>query len=833
MTSSVPSADGERLEAFGSWRGLSQEEAKARLSTAGPNELSERSGRNLFQVLGGVLSEPMFILMVGAAVAYLTVGSMAEGLFMSAGALVTIGLVVTQEARSERALMKLREYARPYVLVIRDGSLRRILCRELVPGDLAVVAAGDRVPADGFLQTSSPLRVDESMLTGESAPVVKALKEPSQGANEAAALYGGTIVTEGEGLIEVARTGAASAIGRISKSLAEIERPQTQLQRTTRRIVGVLGIAALGFCLTITLAYGFYRHDWFNGVLSGITFAISLVPEEFPMVLAIFLAFAALRLAEKNVLVRNSAATEALGAVTFLCVDKTGTLTENQMRVARLWCQGQDLEVPLRRSSQEAQSLLNAAAFASAVPPSDPMDAAVLQVAEKSFLEKSGSATRTWPLQINRLAFVRASSSQASAKGAPEAIFDLCRMPAETREALSAVIANWAKAGLRVLGVAHTRVLTLPEAPEKIEFIFAGLLGFLDPLRPEIAEAVKEARRAGIQVAMVTGDHPAVALAVAEAAGLDVEGGVALGSDVRTASDAHLLDLLTRVRVFARVLPEDKLRLVQSLASRGEVVAMTGDGINDAPALRAAEIGIALGKKGTDVAREAADLVVTDDNFQSIVAGVRLGRRVSGNLRRALVFITAVHVPVAGLALAPILLGLPPILFPMHVVLLELAIDPICAMVFEAEEAPIDIMERKPLARTVPLFGRSQLVLGLSQGLLLLLAALGTYVFGLQQSTEAAARGGSFLVLVVGTLVLALANSAASVRNLARRRDAYWFILGAIILALAVAFLVHPVGTLFRMVAPPLWFLAICGAMALVAGAWALLVPAARRALRA
>lgn len=817
-------------------RGLTREEAAARLLSVGPNELPVGSNRSLFQVARDVLREPMFLLMVGAAIAYLTVGSLAEGLFMSAAGLVTIGLVVAQEARSERALAKLRAYARPYVSVIRDGTLQRILSRDLVPGDVALVTAGDRVAADGFLLTPSPVQVDESMLTGESAPVTKAAGDRGAADAESGTLYAGTIVTEGEGAIDVTQTGAASAIGRISKSLGEIERRPTALQRTTRRIVSVLGLAALAFCVIITVAYGLRWHDWFNGVLSGITFALSLVPEEFPMVLAIFLAFAALRLAERNVLVRNSAATEALGAITFLCVDKTGTLTENRMRLERLWCDGHDVAVaPSMVVSPPVRQLLISGAHASADVASDPMDLAITETTATLGLGDGDrdEPTRTWPLEVGRLAFVRASSSVISAKGAPEAIFDLCRMPPARRDEVTQTISGWAKAGLRVLGVASARLTIMPAAPEDMAFDFIGLLGFVDPLRPEIHEAVAEARGAGIAVAMVTGDHPAVALAVAESAGIDTKGGVALGAEIRRASDNELADWLTRVRVFARVLPEDKLRLVQALVARGEVVAMTGDGVNDAPALRAAEIGIALGKKGTDVAREAADLVITDDNFKSIIAGVRLGRRVFGNLRRALVFITAVHVPVAGLALSPILLGLPPVLFPMHVVLLELAIDPICALVFEAEEAPKDIMDHPPLARSVQIFGAAQVALGVLQGLVLFASSLGIYLYSLPRTSEAAARGAAFLVLVVGTLLLALANSSASTRIFAQRRVAFWSIAGAITSVLILSFTVAPISKLFRMGAPSLRLLAACAVVALLAGTWALIIPSARRTLQA
>lgn len=819
-------------------RGLDEAEAVARLAAVGPNELPRAKGRGLVGIIGETLREPMFLLLVGAAVLYLALGDLGEGLFLTAGALASIGLVVMQEARSERALSALRDLAQPLARVIRGGVERQAPARDLVPDDLLLIGEGERLPADARLVAGEVLTVDESALTGESAPVTKppagadevAAPNPAPGADGSPDLFAGTLVVRGQGVARITRTGPRSALGQIGASLAAIDHQPTPLQKTAGRLVTLLGALALGFCALVALAYGWLRHDWVGGVLAGVTVAISLIPEEFPMVLAVFLALGAWRLATHQVLTRRSAVIETLGGATVLCVDKTGTLTENQMRVARLWTSAGDLAVEADGPiAGAAGALLELAALASATRPIDPMDKAVRHLSTGVMVDEEitlGGPERAWPLRPELLAVVqvwRQAGEQriAAAKGAPEAIFNLCRLSAAEIARLQGVVEDYARQGLRVLGVASARVEgDFADDPRTVAFTFGGLIGFLDPLRRDVPHALAEARAAGVAVIMITGDHPATALAIAKAAGLDASAGVLLGSEIETLPFATLCERLRSVRVFARIAPAQKLRLVEALKADGEVVAMTGDGVNDAPALEAAHIGIAMGKKGTDVAREAADLVLLDDSFASIVGGVRLGRRIFTNLRRALTYITAIHVPIAGLALAPILLGLPPLLFPMHVVLMELAIDPICALVFEAEPSEARAMTRPPRRRDEPLFGWRQIGLALAQGLAVLAGVLGVYIWALRDHAEDQARGAAFLALVLANLVLALADAAASGKLLAPHRRAYWIIAAAIIVLLIVVVSVPPVAAVFKVAAPSLALTMIVLATATLSGGW-------------
>ncbi len=831
-------------------QGLTNDEAARRLAAVGPNEIASTGRRKLWQIAFETMREPMFLLLVGAAVLYLFLGDLGEGLFLAGGAGATIGLVILQEARSETALAALQELAQPQARVIRDGVDRRIPSREIVPDDIILIGEGDRLPADGMLLSGDVLSVDESTLTGESAPVTKhpaltgaeETDETPPGGEGGRRLFAGTVVVRGQGVVQVTRTGGLSALGRIGRSLAAIRHEPTPLQKTAGRVVGLLGLIALAFCGVVAVSYGLLRGDWIEGVLAGITVAIALIPEEFPMVLAVFLALGAWRLANHQVLARRSAVIETLGGATMLCVDKTGTLTENCMKVARLRSVTEDVEVvdgePL---SPEVARLLELARLASAVRPIDPMDRAVhalSRVINAGTVEAGEQPERAWPLRPELLAVVQVWREPdgvriAAAKGAPEAVFRLCRLSADQIAELQRVIHAFAEQGLRVLGVASARADGLfADDPRTVEFRFAGLVGFLDPLRPDVPGALEEARSAGIKVAMITGDHPATALAIARTAGIDASAGVLLGTEVRELPFATLCEKLKTARVFARIAPEQKLRLVEAFKSAGEIVAMTGDGVNDAPALETAHIGIAMGRKGTDVAREASDLILLDDSFASIVGGIRLGRRIFTNLRKAMTYITAIHVPIAGLALLPILFGLPPLLFPMHIVLLELVIDPVCSLVFEAEPSDRRAMKRPPRRADEPLFGPRQIVVALLQGAGVLAGVLAVYVWALESSTEPQARAAAFVTLVVGNLVLALTDSASSARVFAPHRWIYWLIVAAVALVLSLILGIPALAVIFRFDAPGLPLLLVSLAVGVVGGSWTSLATPILKRLR-
>lgn len=809
--------------------GLTEAEAATRLAACGPNVTREPRIRGLRQIVRSTLREPIFLLLLAAAGFYLVFGDLGEGLFLLAGATVSLGLVVVQELRSERALAALNALAEPQVRVVRDGQMKIVPARTVVPGDVFVLTEGGRIPADGLLVDGDALGVDESALTGESAPVLKcASNDPeadaaaglAPGAPSGPALFAGTMVVQGEGLGLVGATGSATRIGRIGTELAELVEAPTPLQRGLSRLIGRLGLLAVAFCLAVAAAFGLLRGDWFEGALAGMTLAISLLPEEFPMVLAVFMALGAWRLARHQVLVRRSAVIETLGATTLLCVDKTGTLTENRMSLRCVWRDGESFDIRGEATDEAARRVLATARLASSVQPHDPMDAAVHLVTA----QPAAAPLRAYPLRPSFLAFVQIwpdpdGGVVYAAKGAHETVLRLCGDDADALAAAEAAAHRLAEQGMRVLAVAEARATDPAVPPDAPDYRLVGLLGFIDPVRADVPSALAEARQAGVSVAMITGDYPATALAIGREAGLDAGAGAVTGDML---DDDQALATFAGRRVFARIGPEQKLRLVEAFKDAGEIVAMTGDGINDAPALAAAHVGIAMGRRGTDVAREAADLILLDDRFASIVGGIRLGRRIFANLRRAMIFITAIHVPIAGMALLPILAGLPLFLYPMHVVLLELLLDPLCSLVFEGERSDEDAMSRPPRRTDEALFGRREIVAAGVRGLALLAAVMALYVWPVGQGIgEEAARTQAFIALVTGNLSLALAVASGATGSLLdRRRVAFWIIAPAAAGVLALCILVPTLAEILRFTRLPIEQAAAAILVGLVAGGW-------------
>lgn len=803
-----PSPDGE---------GLDPAEARRRLARDGPNALPEPPRRGPWRVLGEVLREPMFLLLVVAALVYAAIGDLAEGALLGAFALLTVGLTVVQELRSERALEALRSLAAPRARVLRAGEALEIPAREVVRGDLLLVGEGERVAADARLRRAEGLEVDESLLTGESVPVVKRAGD----AGDAGCIRAGTLVVGGHGVAEVVATGAASEAGRIGASLATIEGGDSPLRRSLVATVRLLGVLAIVLSIAVALLYGNARGDWIAGALAGIALAMAMLPEEIPMVLLVFLALGAWRLARVRVLARRIAAVETLGAADILCVDKTGTLTENRMRMRvlaladgrRLDLRGDEAELP-----EAFHRLLEHAVLASKRRAIDPMDRAVDELA-RGTLAGTGHLHATWALEreyglspvlpaLSRVWRDDDGALRVAAKGAPEAVASLCGLGPAERAALAAEVEALAVRGLRVLAVAVGKVADepLPDAATGLPFRLEGLLGFADPLRADAAAAVAEARAAGIEVAMITGDHPATARAIAAEAGIDLAGGVLSGADLDALDDAALDRALVRTRVFARIRPQQKLRLVERLKAAGRVVAMTGDGVNDAPALKAAHIGLAMGRRGTDVAREAADIVLLDDAFGDLVHGIRAGRRVFDNLRKVMRYIVAIHVPVAGLALLPLLFGLPPMLLPMHVVLVEMVVDPVCSVAFESTPAERDLMRRPPRDPGERLLGPAQIAIGLLQGGLLLAACFAVYAVALARGVgEDESRTLAFVALTVGNLGLVRINQShgsALSRLAAPGYRAFW-IVAAVALAIVAACIAWPAAAALFGFVPP------------------------------
>ena len=823
-------------------KGLTVVEAAARLAADGSNELSRDAPRGFFRTVGTVLREPMLLLLLAAGGVYLLLGDLEEALALLFFVVVVITITLVQERRTERALAALRDLSSPRALVVRDGERIRIAGREVVRGDLLVLAEGDRVAADAVLAEATHLEADESLLTGESVPVRKRVVDPPPegarpGGDDLPFLYAGTLVVRGHGLAEVRATGVRTEMGRIGAALAELDSGRTPLQAEVSRLVRIVAGVGLTLCAALVVAYGLLRGQWLEGLLAGIALAMAVLPEEFPVVLTIFMAMGAWRISRSRVLTRRLPAVEALGAATVLCTDKTGTLTENRMSVARLWAPGCSHVVDGSPLPEGVHEVVEFGILASQRDPFDPMEQAFHRLGAEALkgtghIHEGWTILREYPLSPQLLAMAHVwrapegGQRVVAAKGAAEAIGDLCHLdPAATAE-VAAQGASMGADGLRVLAVARADFgdAELPAGPHDFEFRLVGLVGLADPVRAGVPAAVAECAGAGVRVVMITGDSPDTARAIARQVGLPVEAGVVTGAELEAGTPEEVARRIRDVDVFARVLPEQKLKLVQALRANGEVVAMTGDGVNDAPALKAAHIGVAMGGRGTDVAREAAALIVTDDDFSSIVSAVRLGRRIYDNLRRAMAYVLAVHVPIAGLALVPLFLGWPMVLFPVHIVFLELIIDPASSMAFEAEPADPGVMKRPPRPVAGRLFDRRLVVVSLLQGASVLAASLATFRLGLHGGgDDASARAMAFTTLIAGNVALVLVNrswersvlSAFTTRNVAS-----WAVVAGAVATLVLALEVPFFRTLFRFGEVGWRGLAIAAAAGLLSVAW-------------
>jgi len=825
--------------------GLAEAEARKRLEEFGYNELPSSKKRSLFAIAFDVVREPMFLLLVACGAIYLVLGDVQEAVMLLGFVFVVMGITLYQEQKTERAIEALRDLSSPRALVIRDGREKRIAGREVVVGDVIVLHEGDRVPADAMMLSCVNLSVDESLLTGESVPVRKMASENPErigrpGGDDQPFVYSSTLVVQGHGVAEVKGTGLQTEIGKIGKALETVEQEQTLLQKETGRLVRNLSFLGLSLCVMVIVIYGLTRSDWLQGILAGITLAMATLPEEFPVVLTIFLALGAWRMSQKNVLTRRVPAVETLGSATVLCVDKTGTLTQNRMSVKKMSVENRFFDVPSGGKSdlpEDFHELVEFSILASQRDPFDPMEKAIHQLGDR-YLAQTEHLHQDWTLvheytlskKLLALSHVWKSPDgvdyEIAAKGAPEAIADLCHLDPKSLVALSGRIAFLAGEGLRVLGVARARFkqTSLPGQQHDFEFEWLGLIGLADPIRVTVPEAIRECEAAGIRVVMITGDYPGTAMNIARQIGLRPNDLCLTGPELDRMSEEELRLKVRDVNIFARTVPEQKLQLVKALKANGEIVAMTGDGVNDAPALKAAHIGIAMGGHGTDVARESASLVLLDDDFSSIVKAVQMGRRIFDNIKKAMAYIFAIHVPIAGMSLLPVVFQWPLVLLPVHIVFLELIIDPSCSVVFEMEPEESGVMRRPPRKTRELLFGRRLVWLSVLQGLSVLLIVFAVYRSAMMRGlNENEVRTLTFTTLIIANLGLIMTNRSWTrtiTDTLRSPNPALWWVIGGALAFLGLVLYVPFLQKLFHFALLHTTDILICLAAGFVSIAW-------------
>jgi len=796
---------------FQKFKGLPNREAANRLKLEGYNEIPSAKKRSFLKIVIDVVTEPMLLLLLSGGFLYLLIGDTQEALMLLGFVLVVIGITLYQENKTERALEALRDLSSPRALVIRDGEQKRIAGRELVREDIIILSEGDRIPADGVILENSYLLVDESLLTGESFPVRKVtwngksnIGDP--GGHDLPSIYSGTLIVQGSAIAKVMAIGTDTQIGKIGKSLKSITTEKTLLQKEITKLVRNFAVLGLFLSLIVIIVYALTKGSWPQAILSGITLAMAMLPEEFPVVLTVFLAMGAWRIAKKNVLTRRVSALESLGSTTVLCVDKTGTITLNKMSVTKIFAEDEfyDLDQKIGKPLPEKfHEIVEFAMLASPKNPFEPIEKAIQNLANIT-LSKTGHLHENWqlekeyPLSKNLLSHCQVWKSPdgkkfiIAASGAPETIADLCHYTKKQQQKLAKEINLMAKEGLRIVGVAKAffKKTNLPLKQHDFNFEVLGFFGLTDPVRPNVPAAVKECYQAGIRVVMLTGDYPQTAQNIARKIGLLNPEKYITGQELQKMTENQLAQHIKSVNIFARIMPEQKLMLVKALKRNGEIVTMTGDGVNDAPALKASHIGVAMGQRGTDVAREASSLVLVNDDFSSIVVAIKLGRGIFDNLKKAMSYILAIHVPIAGMSLAPFFLQWPLILFPVHIAFLELIIDPACSIIFETEPIESSVMNRPPRDPEKPLFGKQAIILSFLQGLGVLLFVLFIYSIALRQGKpEKLARTLAFATLVIANIGLILTNRSWSKTILGTfktQNKAFWGILLGTLSVLAV-----------------------------------------------
>ncbi len=779
-------------------RPLSDEEVQERRKRFGPNVLvPQRHGVGLMWAVRFFM-DPMVLLLLVAGGTYLILGDRFDA-FVAVGALVPIFLVTSVlERRSERALEALKKLSLPTARVRRGFHDTVIDARDIVPGDLMLVQEGDIFAADGILVSGTSLIVDESMLTGESHPVVK---EPGSGE-----LYAGTALRSGRGEVIVTATGTATKYGRIGKIMSEMRIGATPIEHAIRRLVSRIGVAVIVLCALVVIIERGHGALWPAAIIAGVSLAMAAIPEELPMVYTLYLALGAWRLSKQRALVRRLASVETLGSANVICVDKTGTLTYGRLEIAATW-------TPPR---QDRNVLLHTATLACERDPFDPLDLALLRFAASNGIDTTALHSQT-PLAMYPFDAAHRRITQLwpdergvriATKGAVETILTLCRLSDEERNSIIQSNEYFASEGMRVIAVAGAVHATSygDRNRDESDLQFIGLLAFTDPIRENVPAAIDDCSRAGITVIMITGDHPATAEATARRLGLRSERTLT-GADVDGMYDTELIAALAHVRVFARIQPEQKLRIVKALHARGDIVAMTGDGTNDALALREADIGVAMGQRGTEVARGAADLILLDDDFTTIVAAIVGGRRIFRNLRRAFRYLNAFHSPLILSTVVIPFFGVPLLLLPIHLVWLELIVHPTSALVYENDPAGAnDLMTEAPRGRASELLWRKDWVRPILLGVALTIGCLALYLGDLHSGLSVeVSRGMALATMLVGQMLLVLTERSTQIpvwkQSFSDNRRLIPILAGTLAMMLAMLY-VQPFALAFKVAAP-------------------------------
>jgi Ca2+-transporting ATPase len=786
--------------------GLDEQRVAELQALEGKNEIPGSKSKSIYKLFWDLLKDPTVFILIACGFIYFFLGDPMEALMLLTFLLIIVSITLIQENKAERALEALKSLSSPRVMVLREGKKRRVPGAEVVRGDVIFISEGDKVPADSKIYQSSYLASDESLLTGESAPVAK---------ENNSTIYAGSTIVSGQGIAIVESIGHQTQLGQIGLSLSHQADNFSTLEKETQYLIKKITFFAISICLFVIIFYALKKQDWVGASLLGLTLAMAILPNELPAVMSIFFALGARKMAEKKVLTRKLSAIENLGGVTVLAVDKTGTLTMNQMQIQQISTTKAsiNLEIVLNDLPEEFHEVLEYGILASRKDPFDPMELAFLEAGSKylkdtEHLHHEWELSKEYPLTRELLSLSHAWKSSkegeytVGAKGAPEAIIDLCHLDEISAREVHIKAQEMAKNGLRVIGVAKAinAVEPLPGHQHDFNFSYLGLIGIADPVRPEVPEAILSCQKAGIRLVMITGDHPVTASSIAYKIGMKDPHLVVTGQELNQLSESDFELKIQDTNIFSRVSPLQKLQIVKAFKKMGHVVAMTGDGVNDAPALKNADIGIGMGARGTDVARESASIVLLNDDFNSIIEAIKMGRRVFTNLTRAIKYLCAVHIPIAGISIFPVIFDLPLILLPAHVALLHLLIEPASTIAFEREPAAEGIMGLKPRDPRTSLFTRALWIEVIIQGLGVLIVLSTILIFSLKYGyTTMQVRALVFTALLFSNL--SLLNQDKGI--LKSRMTLFISLIPLCILGMALYW--EPVQILFKFESLKLW----------------------------
>ena len=749
----------------GQLQGLSVQQVPVLLQEYGKNVFHAGSSRRFIHIVRDIVIEPMFILLVIACALYFILGEVSEGILMLLAMVLVAAISLYQEVKSTNAIKALQQFTEPKVTVVRDGIEMIISSEELVPGDIMLLDEGMNIPADAVILQANDFSVNESVMTGESLPVDK---HETEGHNK---LYQGTTINSGKCVAEVTATGNNSVLGKLGKTVGAYHPPKTLLQVQLNKFVRRLALFGLmGFFIILFVNY-LHHGEWATSLLFALTLAMSAVPEEIPVAFSSFMALGAYKMSKLGIISRQPQIVENLGAVSVICLDKTGTITENKMQVKSIYEYDRDRIIELNEKIQlENDQVLRYAVLASEFNPFDAMEKAIWDAFNIYTPGKSHQPLQMifeYPLQgqppMMTHVYEDGNRKIVAGKGAVERILPICRLSDSDKKKISRHVQSLAQQGYRVIGVAgavHTQS-QFPAFQDDFNWKFEGLLALYDPPKKNIQQVMKQFYDAKIEVKLITGDYPETAINIAGQVGILNHHQYVTGESIMNMKDNELKQVVKETAIFARMFPEAKLKVIDALKANGEIVAMTGDGVNDGPALKSASIGIAMGQRGTEIARQAADLILTDDNLERMVTAISEGRKIFNNLKKAVRYIISIHIPIILIASLPLLFGwaFPNIFTPIHVIFLELIMGPTCSIFFEREPVEKTIMQQNPRERKSDLFSGEELLISVVQGIIIALAGLLLYYYFMKHGASLEeTRTIVFTTLILSNVFLTFAD---------------------------------------------------------------------------